>query len=138
MKILGVQRVEFLMADPAAGASWLNAGLGFDMTQADTEAHGVTSFIDHAAGLELAGPSRSDSPLQALLDARGEGFLTVVFRVESVEEVLAWAREKGIEVLVDLDEIDGTDRYTSYRQVSLDPAAFPSGVSFTFAEYVER
>jgi catechol 2,3-dioxygenase-like lactoylglutathione lyase family enzyme len=138
MKILGIHRVEFLMADPAAGAKWLGEGLGFEMSQLDTDAHGVTSFFDFDAGLELAGPSRSDSPLQALLDRKGEGFLTVVFRVDSVAEVVAWAEAKGIEVLVDLEGLEGTDRYSSYRQVSLDSATFPAGMSFTFAEYVER
>lgn len=138
MKILGIQRVEFVLADPASAAQQLNESLGLAMRRSETDAHGVVSYTDFAAGLELAGPLRADSPLQALLDQKGEGFLTVVFRVESADAVVRWAEANGVDVLVDLDSVGDPERYASYRQVSLDPAKFPAGMSFTFAEYTER
>lgn len=138
MKILGIQRVEFVLADPASAAEELNESLGLALRRSETDAHGVVSYTDFGAGLELAGPLRPDSPLNALLEQRGEGFLTVVFRVESADDVVRWAEARGVEVLVDLEISSDPDHFSYYRQVSLDPARFPAGASFTFAEYVER
>ena len=138
MKIIGVNRIEFLLADPASEAERLNAALGLSLERSTTDEHGVVSYTDFGAGIELAGPARGDSPLQALLDSQGEGFLTVVFRVESVDDVVRWAEANGVEVLVDLEHSEAFGAYAYYRQVSLSPEKFPAGASFTFAEYRER
>jgi hypothetical protein len=138
MKILGVQRIEFLVADPAAEAAKLGDALGLSLLRSETEAHGVVSYTDFSAGIELAGPAHEDSPLAGLLARQGEGFLTVVFRVESCDAVVAWARANGVEVLVDLEDVGAPERFSYYRQVSLSPEKFPAGASFTFAEYTER
>ncbi len=140
MKIIGINRVELLVADPEREAAALNALLGIRLESSVTEAHGVLSCIDFNAGLELAGPTSSESALAPLLDQRGEGLLTVVFRVESVDAVIEMAERNGLEVLVDLEDIDQGDsdpRYKSYRQVSLSSERFPARTSFTFAEYEE-
>ncbi len=137
MKILGIQRIEFLVADPEAEARKLGDALGFDLVRSETPEHGVLSFTDHAAGLELAGPSRPGSALEPLLAQQGEGFLTVVFRVESCDDVVAWAERNGVQVLVDLEGVSPGE-FASYRQVSLSPEKFPGGASFTFCEYRER
>ena len=138
MKILGIQRIEFLVADPDAEARKLGDGLGLSLHRSETPEHGVVSFTDFDAGIELAGPGRDDSPLADLLARQGEGFLTVVFRVESCDDVVAWAERNGVSVQVDLVQRIDPERFTHYRQVSLSPEKFPAGASFTFCEYTER
>lgn len=138
MKILGIQRIEFLVADPESEARSLGPALGLALDRSETPEHGVISYTDFDAGIELAGPGKPDSPLAGLLDQQGEGFLTVVFRVESCDAVVAWAKENGVSVLVDLEERLDPERFEYYRQVSLSPEKFPAGASFTFAEYRER
>ena len=97
----------------------------------------MLSQTDWDIGLELAGPLGPDSALQPRLDATGEGLLTIVFRVESVDEVVAWAKSNDIEVLVDLADSHTEGRFKHYRQVSLANDRFPAGASFTFCEYEE-
>jgi hypothetical protein len=137
MKILGIQRFELLVADPEAAARELVDLLGLDFERSVTEEHGVLSLTDWEAGLELAGPSRPDSALAPSLRERGEGFLTVVYRVDSLDELVERARAKGIDVLVDLDLGTVEGRFRSYRQVSLASEKLPGRASFTFAEYEE-
>jgi len=137
MKILGIQRFELLVADPEAEARKLRDLLGLDFERSVTEEHGVLSFTDWDAGLELAGPSRPDSALAPGLRERGEGFLTVVYRVDSLDELVERARAKGIDVVVDLDLGSVEGRFRSYRQVSLAGEKLPGRASFTFAEYEE-
>ncbi|MDJ0849081.1 MAG: hypothetical protein QNK04_11940 [Myxococcota bacterium] len=57
MKILGINRAELLVADPDAGAEVLSRLFGMEFGSQVTEAHGVLSRTDFAAGLELAGPT---------------------------------------------------------------------------------
>ena len=137
MKIIGINRVELLVADPEKEATALNALLGIRLESSVTEAHGVLSCIDFTAGLELAGPTSNESALAPLLDQRGEGLLTIVFRVDSVDAVIEMAERNGLEVLVDLEHGDSFAGYKSYRQVSLSSERFPARTSFTFAEYEE-
>jgi hypothetical protein len=137
VRILGIQRCELLVADPEAEARRLGDLLGLDFERSVTEEHGVLSFTDWEAGLELAGPSRADSALAPRLRERGEGVLTVVYRVDSLDELVRRARESGIEILVDLDLGPVQGRFRSYRQVSLASEKFPGRASFTFAEYEE-
>jgi hypothetical protein len=137
VKILGIQRFELLVADPEAEARRLGELLGLDFERSVTEEHGVLSFTDWDAGLELAGPSRADSALAPSLRERGEGFLTVVYRVDSLDELVERARAKGIDVVVDLDLGAVGGRFRSYRQVSLASEKLPGRASFTFAEYEE-
>jgi predicted enzyme related to lactoylglutathione lyase len=138
MKILGINRAELVVADPNAGADVLSELFGMEFETEVTESHGVLSRTDFGSGLELAGPTGEGSAMQSILEARGEGLLTIVFRVDSIDELLARAEEKGLTVLVDLDYGDGMPRYKHYRQVSLASDRFPAGASFTFAEYEER
>jgi sugar/nucleoside kinase (ribokinase family) len=138
VKILGIQRFELLVADPEAEARRLSDLLGFEFESSVTEEHGVLSFTDWGAGLELAGPSRADSALTPRLEERGEGFLTVVYRVDSIDDLVQQAREKGIDVVVDLDLGPMKGRFRSYRQVSLANEMLPGRASFTFAEYEEE
>ena len=139
MKILGINRAELVVADPNAGADVMSELFGMEFETEITESHGVLSRTDFQSGLELAGPTGGEgSAMQSILDARGEGLLTIVFRVDSIEELLAEAAKKGLEVVVDLDLGDRTPRYKHYRQVSLASERFPAGASFTFAEYEER
>jgi hypothetical protein len=137
MKILGINRVELVLENPDEAAEALSELLGMHFETDITEEHGVLSRTDFRAGLELAGPSRPDSAMTPILEQRGEGLLTTVFRVDSVEAVLDMAKRNGIEVLVDLDKGSEIPGYRSYRQVSLRSDRFPAGVSFTFAEYEE-
>ncbi len=138
MKILGINRAELLVADPNGGAEVLSKLFGMQFGTEVTEAHGVLSRTDFGAGLELAGPTGPESALQPLLENRGEGLLTIVFRVDSIDELLEVARSEGLEVVVDLDYGDRMPGYARYRQVSLASDRFPAGASFTFAEYEER
>jgi len=137
MKILGINRAELVVRDPNAEAEALSELLGMRFGSDTTEAHGVLSRTDFRAGLELAGPSRDDSVMNSLLEANGEGLLTIVFRVDSCDDVIEMARRNGIEVLVDLDKGSEIPGYKSYRQVSLSSENFPAQASFTFAEYEE-
>lgn len=138
MKILGINRAELVVADPNSGADTLSSLFGMEFETEETAGHGVLSRTDFRAGLELAGPTGPDSTMQSILDSRGEGLLTLVFRIDSIDELLEVARDNGLEVLVDLDYEDRLDRYSRYRQVSLASDRFPAGASFTFAEYDER
>jgi predicted enzyme related to lactoylglutathione lyase len=138
MKVLGINRAELVVADPNAGAEVLSDLFGMRFATDVTEAHGVLSRTDFESGLELAGPTGPDSVMQSMLDSRGEGLLTIVFRVDSIEELLETAKRNGIEVVVDLDYGEKLPRYARYRQVSLSSDRFPAGASFTFAEYEER
>jgi len=137
MKILGIQRAELLVADPDKEADALSALLGFHFHRSETPEHGVLSRTDMSGGLELAGPSRADSAMTPLLEQQGEGLLTIVFRVDSIESLLEHTKQEGIEVVVDLDQGDTIPGYKSYRQVSLRSDRFPAQASFTFAEYEE-
>lgn len=138
MKILGINRAELVVADPNSGADTLSSLFGMEFETQETAGHGVLSRTDFRAGLELAGPTGPGSTMQSILESRGEGLLTLVFRVDSIDELLEVARDNGLEVLVDLDYEDRLDRYSRYRQVSLASDRFPAGASFTFAEYEER
>jgi len=137
MKILGINRAELVVREPNKAADRLSSLLGMRFTSDVTEEHGVLSRTDFRAGLELAGPSRENSAMDPILAEQGEGLLTIVFRVESVEDVLEMARREGIDVIVDLDKGASMPGYRSYRQVSLDARHFPANASFTFAEYEE-
>lgn len=138
MKILGIQRIEFLVRDPDAAIATLGEEAGFRFSRSETPEHGVVSLTDWGAGIELASPGQPGSPLAGLLEQQGEGYLTVVFRVESCDEVVAWAEANGVTVLVDLTQRIDPERFVHYRQVSLSPEKFPAGASFTFCEYTER
>jgi len=138
MKILGINRAELVVKDPNQGADFLSDIFGMNFEREETAGHGVLSRTDFAAGLELAGPTAPDSTMQSILDAQGEGLLTLVFRVDSIDELLEVAKANDLQVVVDLDYGDGLKRYTRYRQVSLASERFPAGASFTFAEYEER
>ena len=138
MKILGINRAELVVHDPNKEADFLTKILGMHFTQDVTEPHGVLSRTDFNAGLELAGPARDGSVMTERLERGGEGLLTIVFRVDSVNEVIEMANENGIEVVVDLDKGSAIPGYKSYRQVSLSNEGFPAAASFTFAEYEEE
>ena len=137
VKILDVQRVELIVADPDGEAKKLSQLLPFHFERSKTEEHGVLSQTDWDVGLELAGPLHDQSALKPRLDALGEGLLTIVFRVESVEEVLRWAKQNDVQVLVDLAESHTEGRFKHYRQVSVASDRFPAVTSFTFCEYEE-
>jgi len=137
LKILDVQRVELVVHDPDAEARKLAELLPFHFERSKTEAHGVLSQTDWDIGLELAGPLNENSALKPRLDTSGEGLLTIVFRVDSIEAVISWAKENDIDVLVDLADSHTEGRFKHYRQVSLANHAFPAQVSFTFCEYEE-
>lgn len=138
MRILGINRVELVVADPDKGAATLSELFGMQFESEETAGHGVLSRTDFGAGLELAGPTGPDSVMQSLLDANGEGLLTLVFRVDSLDELLEVAEKNGLAVQAELDAGDRLPRYSRYRQVSLASDRFPAGASFTFAEYEER
>lgn len=138
MKILGINRAELVVADPDEGAATLSALFNMEFETEETPGHGVLSRTDFGAGLELAGPIGPDSTMQSLLDANGEGLLTLVFRVDSLDELLEIAKAQGLTVMAELDAQDRLPRYSRYRQISLASDRFPAGASFTFAEYEER
>ena len=137
MKILGINRVELAVHDPNKEAEVMAELFGMRFRTSETAEHGVLSRTDFGSGLELAGPSRPDSAIAPLLKDRGEGLLTIVFRVDSVDGLIEMANQNGMEVTVDLDLGDSIAGYRSYRQVSLASDRFPAQASFTFAEYVE-
>jgi len=137
VEILGINRVELVVSDPDKEADRLATLTGMSFLRDQTETHGVLSRTDFKSGIELAGPTRPDSSLQNLIAAKGEGLLTIVFRVRSVEAVLDMAKKNGIAVIVDLNKGDTIPGYKNYRQVSLDAAHFPAGASFTFCAYEE-
>ena len=139
MKVIGLNRVELVVEDPDKEAQRLAdlCGMSFATDHTEDDGHNVLSRTDWTAGLELAGPMNDTSVMRHLLDATGEGLLTIVFRVESVDDVRAEAKAKGIAIQADLDFGDFMPGYKNYRQISLAGEAFPAGVSFTFAEYDE-
>jgi hypothetical protein len=138
MKLLGICRVELLVADPDGVADAFSPLLGMEFESEVTESVGILSRTDFAAGLELAGPTGPDSVLQPLLDSQGEGLLTIVFRVDSIEGLLDLAKTEGLTVVHDADFADRLPSYKQYRQVSLSSERFPANASFTFAEFEER
>jgi hypothetical protein len=139
VKVLGINRVELVVEDPDKEAEGLAELLGLHFHRSTTEEHGVLSRTDFAAGLELAGPSREqDSAMRQILDERGEGLLTIVFRVDSLDDLIEQAERNDIDVVVDLDLGSSISGYKSYRQISLSSERFPAQASFTFAEYEEE
>ena len=135
MKILGIQRVEFAVHDPAEDAARLEAlfDAPFAAGPAETaDAFGIQTYTNLDVGLEVLGPAREDSPLTAQLDARGEGLLTVVFRVARIEEAVDWAERKGLTITARLDSEDEAGR--PVRQISLAPDGVPAGLAMTFLE----
>ncbi len=137
MKILGINRVELVVRDPDREADSLRELLGIDFNRSITEEHGVLSRISFEAGLELAGPTHTASVMEDLLARDGEGLLTIVFRVDSADEVVEMAKREGLTILANLDYSGEFSDYKSYRQVSISAERFPANASFTFAEYEE-
>ena len=91
MKILGINRVELAVHDPNKEAGVMAELFGMRFQTSETAEHGVLSRTDFGSGLELAGPSRADSAIAPLLKDRGEGLLTIVFRVDSVDALIEMA-----------------------------------------------
>ena len=73
MKIIGINRVELLVADPEKEATALNALLGIRLESSVTEAHGVLSCIDFTAG--LSHQPGSGSPAILAVRAAGDACL---------------------------------------------------------------
>ncbi len=121
MKILGLNRVELLVegGDIDAVVKKFNDVFGFNLSEPhEVKGQHLRSSVDFAAGLEFVAPTNDRSPIHSLLQAKGRGaLLTTVWEVDDYDAALAWARQKGLSILLEF-EGDGV------KQLCLDPNEF--------------
>lgn len=135
MKITGIHRVELLVEDPAAVADTFNDLFGIEFAyDPDTEDHGTKCYMAADAGIELVAPTKPDNTPAQILKEKGEGLLTVVLKVENMEDAKVWAKEKGIGIVYDA-EFTSKHRPGVWKQLSLDRNA-THGFMITLIEEV--
>jgi len=135
MKITGIHRVELLVEDPATVADTFNDLFDIDFYHdADAEDHGTKCYMAADAGLELVAPTREDNTPAQMLRENGEGLLTIVLKVENMDDAKAWAKKKGIGVVYDA-EFTSQHRPGVWKQLSLDRKA-THGFMITLIEEV--
>jgi hypothetical protein len=121
MKILGLNRVELLVEDRDIDAivRKFNDVFGFKLCAPhEVQGQNLRSSVDFDAGLEFVSPMNEKSPVHAVLREKGRGaLLTTVWEVDDFDAARAWAREKGLKVLL---EFEGE----GMRQLCLDPKEF--------------
>jgi catechol 2,3-dioxygenase-like lactoylglutathione lyase family enzyme len=123
------QRVELLVAgeDIAAAIAVFRDVLGADMAPPiHIEEHGILTTWDLRLGIEIFGPSRSDSRIAPHLARKGRGAIgPIVFEVDDLDASKAAVLAKGYRVQF---EFGGAGE----RQVHLDDSQlFGYGITFT-------
>jgi hypothetical protein len=121
MKILGLNRVELLVEDKDMDVivKKFNDVFGFKLRDAhEVKGQNVRSSVDYDAGLEFVSPMNEKSPAYATLKEKGKGaLLTTVWEVDDFDAARAWAKKKGLNVLL---EFEGQ----GVKQLCLDPKEF--------------
>ena len=120
MKLLGLNRVEMLVADPDQAEKDLSSllgGLSFEAEPAD----GVLDCrVDWNAGIEIVHPGNETHPVGQLLANKGEHIFTVVFEVEDIGDAKKWVTDQGFEIMYEFD--NGTqNRAATIKQISISP-----------------
>jgi len=102
MKILKIDHLGSAVKSIDAGkALWTNIlGLPFEGTETVTEQKVTTAFFPVGESeVELLESTSSDGPVAKYIEKRGEGIQHVAFRVENIEEALAFLKEKGVALI---------------------------------------
>ncbi|PIU49473.1 MAG: methylmalonyl-CoA epimerase [Desulfobacterales bacterium CG07_land_8_20_14_0_80_52_14] len=102
MKILKIDHLGIAVKSIDAGkALWTNIlGLPFEGTETVTEQKVTTAFFPVGESeVELLESTASDGPVAKYIEKRGEGIQHVAFRVENIEEALAFLKEKGVALI---------------------------------------
>jgi methylmalonyl-CoA/ethylmalonyl-CoA epimerase len=102
MKILKIDHLGIAVKSIDAGkALWTNIlGLPFEGTETVTEQKVTTAFFPVGESeVELLESTASDGPVAKFIEKRGEGIQHVAFRVENIEEALAFLKEKGVALI---------------------------------------
>ncbi|HVW32074.1 MAG TPA: VOC family protein [Acidimicrobiia bacterium] len=116
--------------------------LGLQFDEVDDEEIGLRVMVDMTAGLELIaphGPTGRYGPFYTrYLEEHGEGFQTVVFRVDDLEAAEQRAAAAGIQILprVHLTGDESfADRFERYVELPLSPIC---GTHVVVADIEER
>ena len=102
MKILKIDHLGIAVKSIDAGkALWTDIlGLPFEGTETVTEQKVTTAFFPVGESeVELLESTASDGPVAKYIEKRGEGIQHVAFRVENIEEALAFLKEKGVALI---------------------------------------
>ena len=135
MKITGIHRVELLVEDPATVADTFNELFDISFSHdPDTADHGTKCYMAAEAGLELVAPTKPDNTPAQILKEKGEGLLTIVLKVENMDDAKVWAKEKGIGIVYDA-EFPCKHSPGVWKQLSLDRNA-THGFMITLIEEV--
>lgn len=102
MKILKIDHLGIAVKRIDAGkAFWADIlGLPFEGTETVAEQKVTTAFFPVGESeLELLETTAPDGPVAKYIEKRGEGIQHVAFRVENIEEALAFLKEKGVALI---------------------------------------
>ncbi|MBW1777492.1 MAG: methylmalonyl-CoA epimerase [Deltaproteobacteria bacterium] len=102
MKILKIDHLGIAVKSIDAGkAFWTDIlGLPFIGTETVAEQKVTTAFFPVGESeVELLETTAPDGPVAKYIEKRGEGIQHVAFRVENIEEALAFLKEKGVALI---------------------------------------
>jgi len=102
MKILKIDHLGIAVKSIDAGkAFWMDIlGLPFEGTETVAEQKVTTAFFPVGESeVELLETTAPDGPVAKYIEKRGEGIQHVAFRVENIEEALAFLKEKGVALI---------------------------------------
>ncbi len=102
MKILKIDHLGIAVKSIDAGkAFWTDIlGLPFEGTETVAEQKVTTAFFPVGESeVELLETTAPDGPVAKHIEKRGEGIQHVAFRVENIEEALAFLKENGVALI---------------------------------------
>jgi methylmalonyl-CoA epimerase len=131
MKILGIDHVSIAAADLGAVLGFFQQHLGLPLFYVeDLPDTGVRCYQVDAGNtaVEILAVQRPDSPVQRFLATRGPGLHHICFRVDNLEETVAYLLDNGFQLVDPQPREDGQG-----RRVFLHPAS-GQGVLMGFVE----
>lgn len=102
MKILRVNHLGIVPKDVAAARSFFSTTLGLtnEGQEEVAEQKVAVDFIRvDDTRLELLAPTSNDSPIAKFLETRGSGIQHIALEVDSVDEWVAYLKQKGIQLI---------------------------------------
>jgi methylmalonyl-CoA/ethylmalonyl-CoA epimerase len=102
MKILKIDHLGIAVKSIDNGKNFWSGilGLSFEGNETVPEQKVTTAFFPVGESeVELLESTSPDGPIAKYLEKRGEGIQHVAFRVENIEEALAYLKEKGIQLI---------------------------------------
>ncbi len=100
MSIAGTDHTVIVVRDIDDGIRSWRDGLGLTLSHtADLEEAGIHQAffaLEDGTFLELVAPMRAGSPLDAVLEARGEGIHVLALKVDDLEQTVAELTKQGV------------------------------------------